>query len=392
MTSKAAGAEAAQQPCITNGQYNFAHIASRSPEVAALLETRRLKRGGPETSATRPAEVYVNLRDGAAARAVVAAVLRAEYDVEWSLPAANLCPPVPNRLAYVEWVKRLCCDGHGGSGVSVGLDIGTGASLIYPILCVAHAGVEKMYGSDVDAESLRHAAALIRANPRTLGSRVVLLDVKEAAESDAAAGCVLIPALREIARRRRAASHDESDVELVSFCLCNPPFYESPSAPCPHDAPSPPAAKRRKEGGSVTALTEGENATQGGEYAFVKAMVDESLLLRAGTVRWCTSMLGRKESLKRLRKHLVALGARVTYRTTEFTLGSTTRWLLAWRVLTDPAEPIVLLPPATSAGDADTDSDADTDTESHAFPTQGGSPPPWVPPTSDDGDTDDAEV
>eukprot|EP00754_Rhynchopus_humris_P041854 Rhum_TRINITY_DN2538_c1_g1::Rhum_TRINITY_DN2538_c1_g1_i1::g.7348::m.7348 len=118
-------------------------------------------------------------------------------------------------------------------------------------------------------------------------------------------------------------------------------------------------------------------------------MVDESLLLRAGTVRWCTSMLGRKESLKRLRKHLVALGARVTYRTTEFTLGSTTRWLLAWRVLTDPAEPLVLLPPATCAGDdADTDAGADSATASLAVSTQEGSPPPWVPPTSDDGDTD----
>ncbi len=46
----------------------------------------------------------------------------------------------------------------------------------------------------------------------------------------------------------------------------------------------------------------------GGEAAFIRAMLDDSLLLR-GQVHWYSSMCGRKATLRSLRAELHAAGA-----------------------------------------------------------------------------------
>jgi 23S rRNA (adenine1618-N6)-methyltransferase len=53
----------------------------------------------------------------------------------------------------------------------------------------------------------------------------------------------------------------------------------------------------------------------GGELAFVRRMAEESAALR-GAVHWYTSMVGKKATLKEMRKELHALGV-TALRTTE---------------------------------------------------------------------------
>jgi 23S rRNA (adenine1618-N6)-methyltransferase len=66
----------------------------------------------------------------------------------------------------------------------------------------------------------------------------------------------------------------------------------------------------------------------GGELAFVRKMVDESVELQ-GAVHWYTSMLGRKNTLKALKLHLHQLPI-TAMRTAQLTQGRTMRWAVAW--------------------------------------------------------------
>src|SRR5690606_3384903 len=57
---------------------------------------------------------------------------------EWAIPTGYLCPPVPGRADYIHGLADLLGESHDGNIPTgdqlVGLDIGTGANLIYPLL------------------------------------------------------------------------------------------------------------------------------------------------------------------------------------------------------------------------------------------------------------------
>ena len=65
------------------------------------------------------------------------ALLLHDFGVRWTLPAGRLIPTVPSRLNYLLWVEDLLALRPGGAPVR-GVDVGTGASCIYPLLgCAA---------------------------------------------------------------------------------------------------------------------------------------------------------------------------------------------------------------------------------------------------------------
>jgi 23S rRNA (adenine1618-N6)-methyltransferase len=69
--------------------------------------------------------------------------------------------------------------------------------------------------------------------------------------------------------------------------------------------------------------------TRGGEVAFVKRMIDESLVLR-GRIQWYTSMLGKLSSVSCLVEMLMQHDNH-NYAVTEFVQGGKTkRWAVAW--------------------------------------------------------------
>lgn len=72
-----------------------------------------------------------------------------------------------------------------------------------------------------------------------------------------------------------------------------------------------------------------EMVTSGGEVAFVKQMIDESLQLR-DRIQWYTSMLGKLSSINVLVETLTKHGV-TNFAVTEFEQGSKTkRWAVAW--------------------------------------------------------------
>lgn len=85
-----------------------------------------------------------------------------------NLPNDRLCPPVPNRLNYLCWLSELFefeevtenCTQYESVPI---LDIGVGASCIYPLLGCRMFGWN-FYGSDIDPESLNWANQIILTN------------------------------------------------------------------------------------------------------------------------------------------------------------------------------------------------------------------------------------
>jgi 23S rRNA (adenine1618-N6)-methyltransferase len=102
-------------------------------------------------------------------KALNAALLSHYYQVKtWDVPAGYLCPPVPGRADYVHYIADLLAKDNQavvpeGSRIK-GLDIGTGANLIYPIIATSSYGW-KMVGTDIDPVSIASAETIIDLNP-----------------------------------------------------------------------------------------------------------------------------------------------------------------------------------------------------------------------------------
>lgn len=115
----------------------------------------------------------------------------------------------------------------------------------------------------------------------------------------------------------------------VHFVMCNPPFFE-----CAYDAQMDTDEgdlkknKKRPPSSANTACST-ESVTEGGETQFVINMFQESLNLK-DKVKIFTVMLGKKRSVKNLKKKLYSCGEITNLIHTEFSQGMTKRWGLAW--------------------------------------------------------------
>ncbi|KAI1740216.1 hypothetical protein F4680DRAFT_123864 [Xylaria scruposa] len=276
---------------------DFHHLGLEYPEFGSLLTD-----GGAHLDFTNPAAVMQ----------LTKTLLKADFGLQINLPSNRLCPPVPNRHNYILWLKDLL-DGTSSSYAEqyeperevMGLDIGTGASLIYPLLgCVQRAGWS-FVATDIDAESLSSARDNARLNH--LESRIRIVDRGGAGES-------LIPL-------------DELGLESIDFVMVNPPFYGSETELLDL------AQQKSRPPHSACTGAPVEMVCEGGEVKFVGRMIEESLGL-VGRVQWYTAMLGKLSSLEALVE--ILRGHNINnFAVTTFIQGSKTRrWGLAWSFLT----------------------------------------------------------
>lgn len=109
--------------------------------------------------------------------------------------------------------------------------------------------------------------------------------------------------------------------------MCNPPFFKEFGAEHTDDNERQPSPANTGQ--------PFERAFSGGEFEFVKQMMTESAVV-GDKVAIFTSMLGRKASLKELRKFINESGVGVTSQVTaEFCQGKVMRWGIAWTFRTD---------------------------------------------------------
>ncbi|KAG8966200.1 hypothetical protein FRC03_012318 [Tulasnella sp. 419] len=182
----------------------------------------------------------------------------------------------------------------------LGVDIGTGASAIYPLLMCSTQHRWTMIGTDIDDTSLESARENVKINQ--LQGRI------HVQRSDAT-GNILAPIF-------------ENADKQFDFTMCNPPFYSS------KDDMLRSAEGKEFDPHAVCTGAEVEMITEGGEIAFVKRMIAESLILRE-RCRWYTSLLGKMSTVADLVEELKSNGIN-NYGISEFVQGHTRRWGIAW--------------------------------------------------------------
>jgi 23S rRNA A1618 N6-methylase RlmF len=175
----------------------------------------------------------------------------------------------------------------------LGLDVGTGASIIYPLLgCRLHDNWN-FIATEVDLESVQIAQKNVNQN--NLSKRIQIIPVSDSLST---------PILQPICH------------ETFSFTMCNPPFFEL-SKVLPLDTAAGQSA------------TMSETMTLGGEVGFVNQMVKESIQWK-NQCTWFTSMLGKKSSVKPVYETLKKNKDIKSIETTRLVQGRTSRWAIAW--------------------------------------------------------------
>ena len=251
----------------------------------------------------------LDFQDPGTATTLSKAILKADFDLQLDVPDDRLCPPIPNRWNYVAWIQSLL-DSTAPNYSSkydphrqvTGLDIGTGASAIYAMLCLKSRSNWTMCATDVDKKSFDSAARNLALNDLMTRSKLLQTTHLDPLVPFAALG-----------------------VDHLDFTICNPPFFASAS----EMSSSLKGEGKSRKPNAICTGAESEMVCEGGDLGFVTTIVNESLVLRE-KVQWYSSLLGKLDSAKSvvtlLKKHGVSNWAVGVVDVG----GSTKRWVVAW--------------------------------------------------------------
>ena len=253
----------------------------------------------------------INFSIPKAVRLLNKALLLKYYNVkDWDIPEGNLCPPIPGRADYVHYLADLLAEDNGEipTGTPVkGLDIGTGANLVYPLIANNSYGWE-MLGTDINPNSLENAQNILSQNPNL--SSVIHLKQQPAAEF--------------------IFKNIISKEDKFTFSMCNPPFHESEE-----DAMLGNRRKnnnlRKKKIQNPKLNFGGQHSElwcEGGEMAFIKKMIKESVEF-SSQVLWFTSLVSKKDNLHQLTTLLKNLKV-PEFKTIDMAQGQKISRILAW--------------------------------------------------------------
>ncbi|WP_404418326.1 23S rRNA (adenine(1618)-N(6))-methyltransferase RlmF [Marinospirillum sp.] len=275
-----------------NQGYNFPTLVKSHPALARHVKPNA------------HGDLSIDFADPLAVKMLNAALLKHDYQlVDWDIPEGALCPPIPGRADYIHYMADL--PGLDQPGIKL-LDIGTGASGIYPLLACQIYGW-KCVGSDINPESLANVAAMIDKNP-SLQGRITL-------------------------RRQQDKNHIFSGIiqpgEFFDLSVCNPPFHASPE-----EALKSSQLKTSNLALAPTLNFGGQGAElwcKGGEQLFLKKMVRESQVYST-QCRWFTSLVSKADNVKPIKKLIRKLGA-LDLREIEMKQGNKITRVLAWSFL-----------------------------------------------------------
>lgn len=250
--------------------YDFDRLMAKSPELAGVVTTN------PHGQTT------IDFADQTAVRLLNRALLLTYYDLNfWEIPDTYLCPPIPGRVDYIHYLADLLAESNGGKiprGRDIkALDIGTGASLVYPLTGQHEYGWD-FTAVDIDSVSIASARRICQQN----GLDIRLRQQKN--PEDIFAGVI-------------------ADDDIFHVTMCNPPFHAS--------LDQADKGTRRKwrnlgKGDSTQLNFGGQNAElwcPGGEIGFIATMIEQSMDV-AEKCLWFTCLVSKKDNLKPLSRLL----------------------------------------------------------------------------------------
>ncbi len=278
--------------------YDFTRLLAQTPELEAFTI---LNPAGRST---------IDFQDVSAVRMLNRALLKAHYDIDfWDIPDGYLCPAIPGRVDYIHYLADLLADGNNqevprGREIKI-LDIGTGASLVYPLTGQSEYGWH-FTGVDIDAGAIKSAQRICELNR---------LEISLRRQSNPES------IFRGVIRPK----------DVFHATLCNPPFHGS--------LEQARKGSQRKwanlgKGQSTKFNFGGQNAElwcPGGEIGFVSRMIEQSLEF-ADQCLWFTCLVSKKDNLAPLRR--VLKKARMSdYKVVEMAQGQKISRFIAWTFL-----------------------------------------------------------
>jgi len=248
------------------GRYDMVRLIKASPELSRWIITT--PRGDQSIDFSKPEAV----------KALNGALLAAFYGVsEWILPEGYLCPAIPGRSDYVHQIADLLSSCNGGvipRGDRVqALDIGVGASCIYPIIGRSEYGW-RFVGSDIDAGAIESSERILRSNPQLAEG----IELRRQTSPQSVLQGVVRPG------------------ELIDVVICNPPFHSSQA-----EAQAGSARKWRNLGRESTVhLNFGGQSSElwcpGGEVAFAERLIRDSVSF-SKNIAWFSILISQEAHL-----------------------------------------------------------------------------------------------
>ncbi|WP_288435543.1 23S rRNA (adenine(1618)-N(6))-methyltransferase RlmF [uncultured Chryseobacterium sp.] len=255
--------------------------------------------------------VTINFSIPKAVKLLNKALLLHFYTIKgWDIPDTNLCPPIPGRADYIHYIADLLAEDFGeipdGNSVK-GLDIGTGANLIYPLLGSRSYGWT-MLGTDVNSDSLKNAKHILDQN-EDLSS---VIRLKNQPDADHIFTNIINPGDR------------------FTFTMCNPPFHDSEEAAMKGNIRKTKNLTKSKKARPILNFSgqQSELWCEGGELAFITKMINESTLF-SSQVLWFTCLVSKKDNLNKL-TNLVKKVKAADVKTIDMAQGQKTSRILAW--------------------------------------------------------------
>lgn len=318
--------------------------------------------------------------DAASIMALTVVLFQHDFNIDFRMPLHHLCPPLPRSLNYIHWIGELLGEQplpleqqllttpsslssssssslpSPGGRLIHGLDIGTGASCVFPLLGYSTYRW-RFTGSEVDEESVQSSRETLSRNglqdvikvyhnkdrSKILAGVLDRLTTEDVSSdhtaetehttdksdpTDALAEGGSDEEEKRVDEKENETSETEGERARRSkyrfdFVMCNPPFFDEMGQ----------TGLNKKRACQATAS---ELVCPGGEYAFVSQMVLESRQF-AGQVRWFTSMVGRKGTLQKIERMLKTASLFTQTQTPvqhvtqcTFSQGKQARWAIAW--------------------------------------------------------------
>jgi|TARA_B110000211_G_scaffold223207_1_gene272800 23S rRNA (adenine1618-N6)-methyltransferase len=243
--------------------YNFDVLTKHNKNIASLITKNDY------------GTVTIDFSDPKAVKELNITLLEVHYGIQkWNFPDENLCPPIPGRVDYIHYVSDLLAESSITDKITI-LDIGTGATCIYPLLGAKEYDWN-FVATDIDLDSLHIAQDIITDN--NFDAKIILRQQFD--EANILKGII-----------------EKGD--SFSAVICNPPFYKSET-----EAKGANARKSRNLGTNAVRNFAGNNNElwyPGGEKAFLHNYLYQSSLYKDTSV-WFTSLVSKKETIKSLQK------------------------------------------------------------------------------------------
>lgn len=275
--------------------YDFARLTAQTPELDAF------------TIRNPAGQTTIDFRNPLAVRMLNRSLLKTHYNIDfWDIPEGYLCPPIPGRVDYIHYLADLLAESNNqeiphGRHIKA-LDIGTGASLVYPLTGQSEYDWH-FTGVDVDPVAIESGRQICKSNKLQITLKL------QSKPKNIFRGVI-------------------EPQDLFHVTLCNPPFHASVEQAT--------KGTRRKWSNLGNGLSNelnfgGQNAElwyPGGEIKFIARMVEQSMEF-AHQCLWFSSLVSKKDNLQPL--HRILGRAKVAdIKVVEMAQGQKTSRFIAW--------------------------------------------------------------